>query len=67
MDVLVAIDVIGGRPHALLEPVELANDLGLNFRTVEQPEQGACEEALQSGKGAIGRQPRHGPERGSDR
>jgi hypothetical protein len=46
MYVLVAIDVIGGRPHALLESVELASDLGRNLISVEESEQGACEEAL---------------------
>ena len=57
MHVLMAVDVIGGRPHGLLEAIELARDLGRDLLLVEQSEQGARDEAAKCRERAIRRQP----------
>src|SRR5262252_5028289 len=67
MHVLMAVDVIGGRPHALLEAVELASDLGRDLVPLEQSKQGARDEVAKAWERALRRQPRHGTERGSER
>jgi hypothetical protein len=63
VDVLVPVDEVGRTPEGALEGGQLAVDLFPDLGQLKLPEKGPAQHLGKSGKGAVGRQLRHGPER----